>query len=513
MCYGHGRIRRAVFIGVTLFLILRAGFALGDISVSFTPENPRVGEYVDVTITTDADRVKGVRYVLSMDGKKIGQNKKNEKHLITAFRPRKEGVYTLEITVTEGGNRTESASVSIPVSGTAPVQRGEDVLYSQMDGWWQNEVYSTTYTHTLETSGCALFTLSHALQRMGFDSDEVLPDQLAVRFGEYFTEGVGARTEAVITKAGLYFGYQTVHRLVTAEDEIISFLQRGDCFCLGIVPRHVCLVDGVDEESQKLHIVDSYPEMTLGKLGRIPAYIRGGDGTWQTIRSADEIPGIRWFFETAHFGGGGYWLDLDDCAARGLRLIRRPWLTLETENGKKNVSADWFGTVISSVKISNKAQTVSTGSLQWLCTGADGPRLAVVTKENGAALTHRNGETFKDFKPVPWGRILCALQADSERVYVYWRGTFCYVNRSDVELIAVPEQDYPTAVISAEGKHLAAAARSYQQPDASSASAAEWPVGTEIIIIDQADGFCFAEGLGCRGWITMDQIDLCRDGE
>lgn len=513
MCCYRDRIRHAVFVGVTLLLLFRAAFALGDVSVSFTPAAPRVGDYVDVTVTTDADRVKGVRYVLSMNGKKIGQNKKNEKHLAASFRPRKEGVYTLEITVTEGGNRTETTAVSIPVSGTAPIQRGKDVLYSQMDGWWEDEVYSTTYTHTLETSGCVLFTLSHALQRMGFDSDEVLPDQLAVLFGEYFTEGVGARTEAVITKAGLYFGYQTVHRLVKAEDEIVSFLQRGDCFCLGIVPRHVCLVDGVDTESRKLHIIDSYPEMTLGKLGRIPAYILGEDGEWQVIRSAEEIPGIRWFFETAHFGGGGYWLDLDDCAAQGLRLIRRPWLTLKTEKNKRNVSADWFGTAVSSVKTGNKAQTVSTGNLQWLCTGADGPRLAVVTREKGAAPTHRNGDAFKDFKPIPWGRVLCALQADDERVYVYWRGTFCYVSRSDVELTAVLEQAYPTAKVNPEGKRRDAVVRSYRQPDTSGAAAAEWPVGTEVIILDRADGFCFAEGLGCRGWIPDNELLWYKDGE
>ncbi len=163
------------------------------------------------------------------------------------------------------------------------------------------------------------------------------------------------------------------------------------------------------------------------------------------------------------------------------------------------------------MKTGNQAQTVRTGSLQWLCTGEDGPRLAVVTRENGAALTHRNGDAFKDFRPVPWGRVLCALQTDSERVYVYWRGTFCYVSRSDVDLIAVPEQAYPSAVIRAEGKRPDAVVRSYRQSDASGGSAAEWPVGTEVIILDQADGFFFAEGLGCRGWIPADQVKLLRD--
>ena len=38
-----------------------------------------------------------------------------------------------------------------------------------MDGWWRGKVYSKEHKRTLESSGCALFALSHALQRIGFD--------------------------------------------------------------------------------------------------------------------------------------------------------------------------------------------------------------------------------------------------------------------------------------------------------------------------------------------------------
>ncbi len=324
MDHRAGRARRAVFAGVLFLLLLRAAFALGEVTVSFTPACPRAGDYVDVTVDAGSEKVREVRYRLSQDGKKGSWSKKAEKRLTASFRPRSEGSWTLEVKVTLSGNRTETASVTIPVSGSAPVQQGKDVVYSQMDGWWRQHLYTGTYRHTLESSGCVIFVLSHALQRLGMEGEEVLPDRLARSYGGYYTEGLGAQSEALIATAGMRLGFGTAHALVTAEDEIQSFLQEGSLFTLGIVQRHSVLVDGIDAESRKLHIVDSCPDSTFDKLGRTPAWIPAEDGTWQAVRSADEIPGVRWFFETSHCGGAEYWMDLDYCAARGLRLIRRP---------------------------------------------------------------------------------------------------------------------------------------------------------------------------------------------
>ena len=319
-----GMARHAAFIGVLFLLLLRAAFALGEVTVSFTPACPRAGDYVDIAVDAGGEKVREVRYRLSPDGGKGSWSKKGEKRLTASFRPRSEGSWTLEVKVTLSGNRTETASVTIPVSGSAPVQQGKDTVYSQMDGWWRQHLYTGTYRHTLESSGCVIFVLSHALQRLGMEGEEVLPDRLARSYGGYYTEGLGARSEALIATAGIRLGFGTAHALVTAEDEIISFLQEGSLFTLGIVQRHAVLVDGIDTESRKLHIVDSCPDSTFEKLGRTPAWILAEDGTWQSVRSADEIPGVRWFFETSHCGGAEYWMDLDYCAARGLRLIRRP---------------------------------------------------------------------------------------------------------------------------------------------------------------------------------------------
>ena len=428
------RIRRAAFTGVLFLVLLFAACALGEVSLSFTPAAPRVGDCVDVTVTTDEGAVRGVRYRLLKDGDKVFTGKKDESRLTASFRPRKEGVYTLEVTVTRSRNTAETASVTIPVSGAAPEQRGADVVYSQMDGWWRSVFYAKDYKRTLESSGCAVFAVSHALQRLGIEDDAALPDRLAWEYHKCYIEGVGTGTEALVTQTGLDFGFDTAHLPIKAEDELLSFLKRGDLFCLGIVRGHVVLADGIDPESRKVHIVDSAPGVTFSRLKPTQAYIRLEDSSWQAIRSAEEIPGIRWFFETSQFSGAGYWLDLDFCALRGMRLIRRPWLTLKEENGEILVSPEEFGTAESTVTVNGETRTVPTAGLSWFCEGADGPALAMVTREEGAAYTERNGTAVRKRKPLARGSTACALRIESDRVYVWWRGTYGYLRREDVEL-------------------------------------------------------------------------------
>lgn len=432
-----GRSGRAAFAGALFLLLLMCVFpALGEISVSFTPAAPRVGDYVDITVDPGEEEVRGVLFRLYEKGKLLFAGRDPVKRLTASFRPRKEGTFELEVTVIRRGNRRETAAVTVSVAGTAPEQQGATFVYSQTDGWWKQPLYEASYTHTLESSGCAVFMLSEALQRMGLGGSEALPESLAGEYGKYYTEGTGARTEAMITQAGLHFGFETVHLPVKNADEILSFLRRGDLFCLGPVPRHVVLADRADAESRKVHVIDSWPEATFNKLGGTPAWIPDEDGTWQKIRSADEIPGIRWFFESGRFGGAEYWLDLDFCALRGMRLIRRPWLTLKEEGGKTFVTPEAFGTAESTVTVNGESRNVPTACLSWFCEGADGPMLAVVTREQGAAYTERNGDAVRKRKPLPSGSAACALWVEEDRVYVWWRGTYGYLRREDVELTA-----------------------------------------------------------------------------
>ena len=83
-----GRARRAAFIGVLFLLLLHAVFALGEVTVFFTPACPLAGDYVDITVDAGGEKVREVRYRLSPDEGKGSWSKKGEKRLTASFRPR-----------------------------------------------------------------------------------------------------------------------------------------------------------------------------------------------------------------------------------------------------------------------------------------------------------------------------------------------------------------------------------------------------------------------------------------
>ena len=74
------RFLKPLFILVLLLLLLTAASALADPSLTFAPENPRVGDYVDVTVTPDREGAVAVRYSLSTpNGVVYSFNEKKEK--------------------------------------------------------------------------------------------------------------------------------------------------------------------------------------------------------------------------------------------------------------------------------------------------------------------------------------------------------------------------------------------------------------------------------------------------
>ena len=172
------RFLKTLFCLAVLLLLLTAASALADPSLTFTPENPRVGDYVDVTVTPGREGALGVRYELSTPAGVVYKPKDKDKakatttHYTASFRPREEAVYTLTATVVYATNDYETVSVTIPVSGTAPKQEGPDVIYSQKDYWWHKTPYKkSSASGTLENAGCAIFTRSHILQRLGYTGD------------------------------------------------------------------------------------------------------------------------------------------------------------------------------------------------------------------------------------------------------------------------------------------------------------------------------------------------------
>ena len=434
-------IRRPVFTGLLLLLISFAALALSETDAAFTPASPRVGDYVDITVSPEGEDVTGYLYRLALEGETVFADRTPRNHPRCSFRPRKEGTYTLEITLQRGKKNAETVTLTVPVAGAAPELQE---VYSQKDGWWRRKTYSGEHNRTVESSGCALFALSHALHRMGFDTEETLPDRLAWEYHKAYIEGVGTSTEALVTTAAGDYGFSTVHKPVRSREELAAFLARGDLFTLGIVKGHVALADGMDPETGRVHIVDSAPGVTFDKLKKkTPAYIREADGTWREIHAAGDIPGIRWFFETAQYGGAEYWLDLDYCAGTGMRLVRPPWLTLETAEGPVPVLPEQFGIPQSSVLLNGTSRTVETRDLSWQCAPAGGPCLAVVKRQKGAVITDHSGEALPKYLPIPQGQALCILLEEADRVYVFWRNTYGYVQKADVDLASPPWETSP----------------------------------------------------------------------
>ena len=92
-------MKRLLFLLCLLLLLSACSAALADPAVSFSPEQPRVGDYVDVTVTPARADPEEILYELLLDGEKSitykPENKAEEHHLTASFRPRLEGVYTL----------------------------------------------------------------------------------------------------------------------------------------------------------------------------------------------------------------------------------------------------------------------------------------------------------------------------------------------------------------------------------------------------------------------------------
>ena len=85
----RGSLFRAAFLGVLLFLLLRTPLALCETSVSFSPAEPRIGDYVDIAVITDSEDFKAIRYSLNRDGVNLFSGKKTEERLAASFRPRR----------------------------------------------------------------------------------------------------------------------------------------------------------------------------------------------------------------------------------------------------------------------------------------------------------------------------------------------------------------------------------------------------------------------------------------
>jgi len=503
-------MKRFLLILALLSTLLCAA-ALAEPVISFTPAQPKVGEYVDVVVTPGREGAQSVTYTLETDEGVVFAGEADT-HFTTSFRPRVERAHVLKVVVSYGKKDTESAEITIPVSGALPVQEGPEVVYSQKDGWWKNKIYSAKHKRSLQKAGCAIFALSHALQRLGISGSEVLPDALGTEYTKCYIEERGTDNERLLTLAGEKYGFLTQPELIESEKELAISLQRGDLFSFSIVIGHIALADGISADGTKVHIVDSAPGATWERIKNGSMYIQEEGGGFTEVKSPDEFPGIRYFFETGEYGGMTYWMDLSYCAKRGMRLIRRPWLTLagEAENADTSpvpdssapalLQLEQLGTEQSTVRRGEEeAYAVLTKDLLW---SNDPQPIAIITKKGGAPFTDGNGQKISGFKAVPEGTLLAVLSADKESVYAFYKGAFGFIARKSVDLLPVGEGDFRTGVISVNGKTRGTATvKARASASAKGRTTVEWKIGTPAVILRQEKDFYLIEAKGARGWI------------
>ena len=493
------------FLAFLFFILLLTAVsaALGETSVAVSPENPRVGDYVEVIVTPGRDNPESVSYTLlyGEDLQKVFSGK-GVQYYDTWCRLRSEGTYTLQVTVSYGKKDTETVEVSIPVSGTAPEQEGPDVVYSQKDGWWKKKKYATS---ELQTSGCAIFALSHVLQRIGFTGENVTPEKLAKTY-VYYREGEGTWNEGLVRYAAVDYDFTTQKELITSSKEIASCLRRGDYFSFSIVDRHIALADGISEDGTKVHIVDSAIGATYERI-RFPGkiFVQKQDGSFMEAAAPEDHPGIRWFFETQEYGGMEYWMDIEYCANRGMRLIRVPWLKADTGDGSgtASVTVEYVGAVISKVVRDKNSWRIPTRDLQVTGMEPGQVQIALVTAKKGTLLKDAAGKQIPDKARIKRNTMVLLLGGSVDNLlYAYWDNVFGYLEPGDVEILSAASGTVLTGVIAVNGNISGTQqATVHLNPDAKSTGIAVWKTGTPVAMVEKKGDFYLLEGKGMRGWV------------
>ena len=497
-------------LAILCFLLLGAACsaALADVAVSISPERPRVGDYVDVTAVPERAEPQEISWELLYEGeasiayKPENKGEDTKKHLTASFRPRQEGAYTLRVTCVYGKVDSETAEISLLVSGTAPGQEGPDVVYSQKDGWWYRKWYSKAHKRDLQKSACAIFTLSHALQRMGCSDESAFPEQLAKAYSGYYVEGRGTYNKGLVVKAAEDFDFQTLKdKDEYSARELADLLRRGNLFSFHIVSGHVALLDGISEDGTKVHVVDSAPGATFDpKRNGGAVYILNEDGTFTQAASPAAIPGIRWFFETNEYGGASYWMDLDYCAGCRMYLIRMQWLKAGTEEGMLGVSVEYAGAAVTKVTRDRQSWRVPTAELVLGGPDPRAPKVALVTAKKGTYLKDGNGKRIAGTAVIRQNHMVTLLSSEGDSLYAFLDETFGYIDAKDVTVLE-PLTEFKTALIAPN-----VTATVHLNPQKNSTGLAQWKGGTPVALLEKQDVWYLVEGKGLRGWVHQKYI-------
>ncbi|MBQ3704835.1 MAG: hypothetical protein II888_00100 [Clostridia bacterium] len=496
---GKSRIwpgRTALLIACFL-LCLRTGLALGETRVTADPAQAQVGGVVDVRVES-GEGAESVVYTLRCGGQTVFQGEEDS-HFVSAFRPRQEGEYTLSVTVKYADGGTETAEASVSVSGMAEETQGPEKIYSQKDGWWKDKEYSKS---ELDNAGCAIFTLSHALQRMGWTGEDIAPENLAVNYKNCYTKN-GTAVARLVFNASQVYGYATKSALQKDAPSLREGLKNGDYYSFSVALGHIALMTGVDEKSGKVRVVDSAPSATFERIKKGKIYILK-DGEYAEVTDPGEVPGAKYYFETRFYGGLEYYMDLSYCARRGGRLIRPTWLYYRGPEGKIGAALVNLTSGESEITVNGQAQKVLTRDLIW---GDEGkPRLAAVIQKKAVRLLNEEG---KRIGSVPRCSLVPVLREEEDRVYVMYEEHRGYLRLSDVEVFAPLEGAVQHGIISVNGNTSGRATVKMRFGASGKTSVVDnWKTGTEVILIRQEDGFWLVEAKGLRLWVSEEYITV-----
>ncbi len=288
----------------------------GETTVSLSAETLAVGEVLDIAVAAWENCQ--TKYTLSRNGQTVAESEVGD-HFTAAYRPREPGEYVLTVTVTDSQGLTRKQEAAFTVDGSLTVQEGLSDVYSQKDGWWKDKKYRHS---NLGKSGCAIFALSHALQRMGHTEEDVLPENLAVKYAYCLIPNEGTSNELLINTAAKDFGFTTRKTLYSDKKQILQLLDEGAFFSFSIARGHIAMVCGKSEDGTMIRVVDSAPSATFERIVNAALYYQTRSGAFRAALTLDDLPGARWYFETNEYGGLEYWLPVDYVAKRGVRLIQ-----------------------------------------------------------------------------------------------------------------------------------------------------------------------------------------------
>jgi len=285
-----------------------------DVEVQLSRNTLKLGEVMDITVSSDEQAT--YRYLVYLNGKKIVESVQTA-NAVTAYRPREAGDYRLEVVAYD----VQGSAIGCEAFFTVEKNDGiiqENEPYSQKDGWWLDKKYSK---RNLDSSGCAIFTLSHALHLLGHTEEAAEPQQLAKTYPMYLAES-GTVTARLLAAAGRDFGFSTSEDKIKNASEISGLLRAGTVFSFSVANGHIALAAGLSEDGTKVRVLDSAPSATFERIKDSYLYISDGQGNYKAVSSLWEISGAKYYFETDQFGGLEYYMDLSYVAGRGVRPIK-----------------------------------------------------------------------------------------------------------------------------------------------------------------------------------------------